>query len=329
MKKIIVATTIYPVSEAMKKFATFKDWELIIVGDKKTPHEEYIKLSNENKNVFYMTPEYQEENWKEISDLIGWNKIQRRNIGYLEALKRGGEIIASVDDDNIPLDNWDKNIRIGKPTNVYYYKTNDIAFDPVGVTNYKDLWHRGYPIQLLNGRNERYTITRKTIVPDIQAMFWNGDPDIDAVCRLEHKPMCFFDDKYFPIATNVYSPFNSQNTLFSREALKKYLVMPGIGRMDDIWSSYYLEACGFKVVYTKATVFQDRNVQDLTKNLKEEFIGYEKTLDLLNHFNYKQRDDMPFGIPKNTYSPEDAYKKFLPDSTIKVMESYLNIAKNI
>ncbi len=105
--------------------------------------------------------------------------------------------------------------------------------------------------------------------------------------------------------------------------------MPGIGRMDDIWSSYYLEACGFKVVYTKATVFQDRNVQDLTTNLKEEFIGYEKTLDLLNHFNYKQRDDMPFGIPKNTYSPEDAYKKFLPDSTIKVMESYLNIAKNI
>ena len=38
---------------------------------------------------------------------------------------------------------------------------------------------------------------------------------------------------------------------------------------------------------------------------------------------------MPFGIPKNTYSPEDTYKKFLPDSTIKVMESYLNIAKNI
>ena len=30
MKKIIVATTIYPVSEAIKKFATFKDWELII-----------------------------------------------------------------------------------------------------------------------------------------------------------------------------------------------------------------------------------------------------------------------------------------------------------
>jgi hypothetical protein len=313
MTKIIVATTIYPVSEAMKKFATFKNWVLIIVGDKKTPHEEYIKFQNDNSNVLYMTPEYQEENWKEMSDLIGWNKIGRRNIGYLEALKRGGEIIASVDDDNIPLDNWDKDIIIGKKTNVYYYETDDIAFDPVGVTNYKELWHRGYPIQLLHGRNNRYKITRKTIIPDVQAMFWNGDPDIDAVCRLEHKPMCFFDDKYFPIATNTFSPFNSQNTLFSREALKKYMVIPFIGRMDDIWGGYYLESLGFKVAYTKATVFQDRNIQNLTTNLVNEYIGYEKSVDLLK----KLKED-----PENIY-------KFLPDEGIKSLKKYLKVSKNI
>ena len=304
--KIIVTTTIYSVSVAVKKFATFKDWELIIVGDKKTPHEEYINFANENSNVLYMTPEYQEENWKEMSDLIGWNKIQRRNLGYLEALKRGGEIIASVDDDNIPLDNWDKDIRIGKPTNTYYYETDEIAFDPIGVTNYKHLWHRGYPIQLLHGRNNRYKITRKTIVPDVQAMFWNGDPDIDAVCRLEHKPMCFFDDKYFPIATNTFSPFNSQNTLFSREALKKYMLIPFIGRMDDIWGGYYLESLGFKVIYTKATVFQDRNIQNLTTNLVNEFIGYKSTLDLLNSLN------------KNS---ENIYN-FLPDEASRCIIKY-------
>ncbi len=307
MRKIIVTTTIYSVSAALKNFATFKDWFLIIVGDKKTPHEEYIKFENDNSNVLYMTPKYQEENWKEMSDLIGWNKIGRRNIGYLEALKRGGEIIASVDDDNIPLDNWDKDIIIGKKTNVYYYETDDIAFDPIGVTNYKELWHRGYPIQLLHGRNNRYKITRKTIIPDVQAMFWNGDPDIDAVCRLEHKPMCFFDDKYFPIATNTFSPFNSQNTLFSREALKKYMVIPFIGRMDDIWGGYYLESLGFKVVYTKATVFQDRNIQNLTTNLVNEYIGYEKSLDLLK----KLKED-----PENIY-------KFLPDEAKQCFKKYL------
>lgn len=312
--KAIVTTTIYSVSEATKKFATFKDWHLYIVGDTKTPHEEYINFSKNNDNVSYLSPEYQEKSFKEISDLIGWKSIQRRNIGFLQALKDGADIIASVDDDNIPLDNWGKNLMIGKPTNVYYYETDDIAFDPVGVTNYKNLWHRGFPIQNLHQRNNKYKITRKTIIPDIQADFWNGDPDIDAVCRLEHKPMCFFDNKYFPLATNTFSPFNSQNTFFSREAMKKYFVIPypGVGRMDDIWSSYYIESLNFNVVYNEATVFQDRNIQDLTKNLTMEYIGYEKTKELLE------------SLKKN---PEN-FKRYLPEHSQKFMDSYLLISKN-
>ena len=140
--KAIVTTTIYSVSEAVKKFVTFKEWKVYIVGDTKTPHSEYEELEKENSNVKYLSPEYQEENYKDISDLIGWRNIQRRNIGFLEALKDGAEIIASVDDDNIPLDNWGKNIMIGKPTNVYYYESDEIAFDPVGAT--KDYWQDDY-----------------------------------------------------------------------------------------------------------------------------------------------------------------------------------------
>ncbi len=36
----------------------------------------------------------------------------------------------------------------------------------------------------------------------MQADFWNGDPDIDAICRMEHAPECKFDDSYFPLACN-------------------------------------------------------------------------------------------------------------------------------
>jgi hypothetical protein len=313
MVKYIVTTTIYSPSEAIHKFITFNEWQLIIVGDKKTPHNEYIQLEQQNKNVKYLTPEYQEEHYKELSDAIGWNKIQRRNIGFVEALKNGAEIIASVDDDNIPLDDWGKTIHIGTPTNVYYYENNELAFDPIGITNHYELWHRGYPIQDLHQRNNKYKITRKTITPDIQADFWNGDPDIDAVCRLEHKPMCFFDDKYFPFATNVFSPFNSQNTFFSREALKRYLVIPGIGRMDDIWASYYMESLGFKVIYNKSTVFQDRNIQNLTKNLTMEFIGYEKTQELL----------IDLKADSNNFS------KYLPEESLKAMNMYNKIVNEI
>lgn len=313
-KQYIVTTTIYSVSEAIKKFIEFKDWNIIIVGDKKTPHSEYLLLEKTHSNVKYLTPKQQETNYKEISDLIGWNTIQRRNIGFLEALKSGAEIVASVDDDNIPLDNWRDNIIVGKPTNTYHYESNDtIVFDPIGVTNHDNLWHRGFPIQLLHNKNKSFKITRKTIVPDVQAMFWNGDPDIDAVCRLQFKPMCFFDNKYFPISTNVFSPFNSQNTVFSKKALQKYIVIPFIGRMDDIWGGYYLESLNFNVVYTEATVFQDRNIQNLTKNLINEFIGYEKTLELL--LNLKENSD-------NIY-------KFIPDRAKQVMKKYIEITEKL
>tara|TARA_R110001632_G_scaffold96504_1_gene202877 strand:+ start:6491 stop:7420 length:930 start_codon:yes stop_codon:yes gene_type:complete len=305
--KTVVITSIYPISQATKKFALFEDWNLIIVGDKKTPHQEYIELSRKD-NVFYLTPEYQEENYKELSDLLGWNNIERKNIGYLEAIKMGAEIIANMDDDNIPLDNWGKNLLVGKEVNVYYYETDETAFDPIGVTNHNNLWHRGFPLQLLKERQSKYKITRKKIKVDVQADFWNGDPDIDAICRFEHSPMCFFDDKYFPLASNSFSPFNSQNTFFSREAMKKYLLIPGIGRMEDIWSSYYLESLGFNVVYNKASVFQDRNIQNYTKNMKDEFIGYEKTIDLLNDL----KEDS-----ENIY-------KYLPERGREVMKKYIN-----
>ena len=300
----IVTTTIYSVSKALKQF---KDWTLVIVGDQKTPHEEYETFENENSNVKYLSPEYQDNNFTDISNLLGWNTISRRNIGFLYALQQGADIIASVDDDNIPLDNWCDDIRIGKLTNVYYYETDEIAFDPIGVTNYKHLWHRGYPIQLLHGRNDKYHMTRKEVIPDIQAMFWNGDPDIDAVCRLEHKPMCFFEDSYFPLGTNTFSPFNSQNTIFSRNALKKYMAFPFIGRMDDIWGGYYLESLGYNVIYTKATVFQDRNVQNLTKNLTDEYIGYQHTLSLLQDIKTDPQKVFDY-LPEKT---KDIYKMYL------------------
>ena len=84
MKRVIVTTTIYNISKALKEYVKKKDWDIIIVGDKKTPHEEYKMLERDNKNVKYLDIEYQEENDKELSDLLGWNTIKRRNIGYIE-----------------------------------------------------------------------------------------------------------------------------------------------------------------------------------------------------------------------------------------------------
>ena len=39
--KVIVTTTIYPPSAELIAFAEMPDWELLVVGDRKTPHETY------------------------------------------------------------------------------------------------------------------------------------------------------------------------------------------------------------------------------------------------------------------------------------------------
>ncbi len=209
------------------------------------------------------------------------NCIQRRNLGLLAAYRQGAEVVAVVDDDNIPLPDWGQNVCLGKPVKVREYQVDVPAFDPVGATNYPHLWHRGFPLQLLRDRSYQKWVD-KEVIPDVQADFWNGDPDIDAICRMEHAPNCTFDEKWFPMAGNKTSPFNSQNTFLSRKVMKDYFLAPGIGRCDDIWASFYVQALGHKVVYQKPSVVQERNAHDLTVDMEQELDGYRLNLKMLN-----------------------------------------------
>jgi len=305
VNKVIVTTTINSPSKAIKFFAQKKGWSLIIIGDLITPHELFRKLEKENKNVIYLSPKDQEIRYPKLSKAIGWRKIQRRNIGYVEAYRLGADVVASVDDDNIPLKGWGENLLVGKTIEVNYYRTKLESFDPIGATNYPQLWHRGYPLQLLSKRDYKNK-TRKEINPDIQAGFWNGDPDVDAICRMEYSPECEFKDKYFPIASNKISPFNSQNTFLSRNVLKNYFLFPFVGRMDDIWASFYVQAQNYKVIYTRASVYQERNEHDLTVDMKKEYLGYEQNLELL----------------KTLYKDPSSIFRFLPKEAIKAFEIY-------
>lgn len=275
MKKVIVTTTINSPTDAIRKFDAMLDWTLVVIGDLKTPKD--YKLAR----GIYVDPETQQKYDRDLSEAIGWNCIQRRNFGLLWAKDLGAEIIALVDDDNIPLPGWGENLMINRDTEVNYYQTSDSAFDPVGATNHNQIWHRGFPLQLIPQRDYS-TKTKKRIAADVQADFWNGDPDIDAICRMEHAPECKFEEEYFPISSDKLSPFNSQNTFISRKVLHHYFLFPHVGRMDDIWASYYVQAkLGAKVVYGKPSVFQARNAHDLVKDMRQEYIGYENNLNIV------------------------------------------------
>jgi hypothetical protein len=299
MKKVIVTTTINPPTEAIRRFDAMPDWSLVVIGDKKTPAGYQLTRGS------YVTPAEQEAYDRELSDAIGWNCIQRRNFGLLWAHDMGADIVAVVDDDNIPYDGWGQNLMIGREVKVRYFETDLPAFDPVGATNHTHLWHRGFPLQLLPKRNYS-RVTERTIVPDVQADFWNGDPDIDAFCRMEHAPECAFEEKYFPLAGSALSPFNSQNTFVAGKLLKDYFLFPKVGRMDDIWAAYYVQAKGARVVYGKPSVYQQRNVHDLVRDMRQEYLGYEHNLAIVQ------------ALPNNP----DALFSFLPAEAVRATELY-------
>lgn len=283
MKKIIVTTTINEPTKALKRFSKFNDWELIVIGDLKTPHNSY-----ENFNCIYLSPETQEKKYPELSNAIGWNCIMRRNIGFVEAFKRGADIIATIDDDNIPYSDWGKDLYVGEELEVDIYNSRNNYFDPLSISNYKNLWHRGYPIECLNSKNDVFYKGQEKRKILIQADLWDGDPDIDAICRLSHMPVVKFNiDK--PFASDNLSPFNSQNTFFAREVIPYYSVLPHVGRMDDIWGGYLLQKEFPKsLVFNRASVYQERNPQDLIRNLEDEIIGYRHTYNLIQNFDNQE-----------------------------------------
>lgn len=312
MKKFIVTTTINSPTKATLKFceiADSKGWTFVIVGDTKTPHEEYRKLEKDFRNITYLSPEQQESLYFELSEIIGWKSIQRRNIGFVYAYQKGADIVATIDDDNIPYDEWGDNILIGKEVEIDLYEnTSCNYFDAISVTNHPDLWHRGYPIEYVPIKNNNEYKGKIKITPLVQAEFWDGDPDIDAICRLSKKPIVKFND-FQPFTTTQLTPFNSQNTFLHRDVLKYYSVLPHIGRMDDIWGAYILQRY-FKdfLVFTKASVYQERNPQDLVRNLENEVIGYRNTLNLLENLSN--------------------FNEYLPEKTkeyIKIYRKYFNL----
>lgn len=300
-KRIIVTTTINNPTSALKAFALMEDWHLVVVGDTNTPSDFYIE------GATYLSPETQTLAYPYLSDLIGWKTIRRRNLGFLWALEAGVEILATVDDDNEPLSNWGLDLRVGLSVTCPRY-SGELVMDPISVTNYPDLWHRGFPLQMLQRRS--YTSHVTTQLVDIEASFWNGDPDIDAICRMEHAPDCSFDSQFFPFTFAGFSPFNSQNTFLSRRALKSYFLLPFVGRMDDIWAAYYLQSLGFKTLYSQASVHQHRNPHNLTVDFEQEIEGYLRTHDLI------------LALAQNPDSIHD----FLPDSSSSALKEHQRVA---
>jgi len=283
MKKYIIITSINKPTKAVIEFSKLNDWQLVVVGDKKTPKDWHYK------NVIYLSPEDQEKLGFNILKLLPWNHYCRKMIGYLYAIKNGADIIIDTDDDNIPYINWDFPKLEGIFDN---YAKNKNFINIYNDFTLAKIWPRGFPLEkIIDSRKYSSKIKKSKELSRIG--IWQGladeDPDVDAIYRLVDNTPCYFD-KRNPIVLNegTVCPFNSQNTLFIKEVfLLLYLpsfvtfrttdILRGLIAQPILWSKKY------KLGFTEATVIQKRNPHDYLKDFKSEiplFINSQKILDI-------------------------------------------------
>jgi len=266
MRRFIVITTINEKSEAVKKFSKFKGWEVILVGDKKSH-----KIKNKN-NITFLSVEDQRKLGFEIFKHCPYNSYSRKNIGYLYAMKLGADVIYDTDDDNLPYSHWafpdfhiDRYANCNKSfVNIYQYFTSE------------KIWPRGYPLDEIN-TPQKISIKKSR---KLKVGLWQGmvdiDPDVDAIYRLAIGKKIRFCKKN-PIVLNkrLYCPLNSQNTLWSQEVFScLYLPVSVSFRFTDILRGYIAQRLfwenDYRVGFTGATVYQNRNKHNLMKDFEDE-----------------------------------------------------------
>jgi len=271
MDKFIVITSIFLPTQAIKKFAKFKDWKVIVVGDKKTA------VDWSYPGVIYLSPESQEEVAGKFAGLLPWNSYTRKNIGYLYAISQGAQVIYESDDDNIPLDNW---------VNAPEFSTDaellsDASF--VNIYSYftdKKVWPRGIPLRCVLDAEPHKAAAAKNLKVGIWQFLADEDPDVDAIYRLTNNTPIYFNWREpLVLSPDSCCPFNSQNTYFRREVFPLlYLPSTVTFRFTDILRGLVAQpilwSAGYHLGFAGATVLQKRNPHDYLKDFESEIPCY-------------------------------------------------------
>ena len=276
MSRALVLTTINAPNWVLERFAEgakARGVHFVVIGDTKTPEPYTLD------GVDYYSVERQHEVAGEVSRLIPVRHYARKNVGYLVAAAAGATLIQESDDDNIPHDGdafWDD---LPADHDVDVVTTDGPWLNAYALFSEDGLWPRGYPLEWL-GRQGEITATPGRARGLILQGLADENPDVDAVFRLTRAlPLDFQRRKAVMLAPGAWCPFNSQNTVFQREAFALlYLPAYCSFRMTDIWRSFVAQRVlwesGEGVVFHNATVYQERNEHDLLKDFEDEVPGY-------------------------------------------------------
>ena len=293
-----VVTTIQHPTPALLEIASHlesTEEPLYIVGDKKSPPNFAIRFGQ------YFSAQAQEGlPWTTVKKLP-WNSYSRKMLGYLIAVNEGCTYIRETDDDNRPLSAF-----FYLPTEINHVRipdSSELWINPYSYFSNTDIWPRGLPLEKVLAKPQEFslgTISSKNV--GVYQGLANGSPDVDAIYRLTRSDVSDFQfDDLLPllIPRDCYTPFNSQATFWNVELLPlMYLPATCSFRMTDIWRSFIalrvMRETSFSLVFTSATMYQDRNEHNLLKDFESEVAGYlgnDKIIEALNQLHLEPSDN--------------------------------------
>lgn len=284
--KAIVITTINGLTPAIQKFVEYTkstDWQIIIVGDNKTPHIESFG------NLTFLSIQDQEKLGYPILENIPHNCYARKNIGYLYAMKNGADVIYETDDDNYPYPKWCIPTNFNESIKAINSDFVNICslYIPPAFSSQGKIWPRGYPLELIN-TDADLCISPTELCPSIIQTLADDDPDVDAVYRLTNNRIIKFSkNKSFVIEPDTFVPFNSQSTFWNKEVFSfMYFPISVSWRFADILRSYIAQKLlwdkGLVLGYFSPIVYQDRNQHDYMEDFRQEFSMYNSVMPVVN-----------------------------------------------
>ena len=237
---------------------------VIVIPDRKTPSaasDRCAVLANKGLSIICPSLQEQECFLRQVgfpTDLIPYDSDNRRNVGYLMALRDPIDFLISIDDDNFAPVEEDffaqhaivcekrRSHKTLEASGGWFNVCSQLNMEPECVA-----YPRGFPYFARHQLQETRERERTTAIR-INAGLWLQEPDLDALSWLSTPVRATsFRGESVVLGALTWSPVNTQNTALHRHAIPSYyFVRMGsplsgmrIDRYGDIFSGYLSQAC--------------------------------------------------------------------------------------
>ncbi len=301
--------------------------KIYAIPDLPTPKEFYTTCKTEADKgcgIFYPTMEEQEVFLKTLPDCppIPERTDNRRNVGFLMAVRDKADVLLSLDDDNFYDADTDfitdhvKNLEKSNTALPVVESSNGFfnCCKPLHTKVSCEVYPRGYPLRPRHQPVEVSEQKNQNLPTWINAGLWIESPDIDAFEWLSFGQAARSDgwtESNYRLALSTWCPVNSQNTTLLQELIPAYYFLPmrsqflelPIDRHGDILSGYFAlkvaKVHGATVNFGSPIARHIRNQHDYAKDCSREMLF----LSVLDEFlEWLMAVNLQKGTVSETYS---------------------------